>query len=186
MAETLRIRSDLAAFQRKLAAPLARLPRATVAGINRSLAGANTLAVREIQRNLGTSAQKTIRRNLSAVKATLSNPEARLIAFSSKKERIPIYELKPSPRAVTRRRPVGGVRYGKNGKLLTGSFIGRMKSGHVGVFKRLTAKRLPIAELFGPSVARVFARPSIINKIRTFLKQSVPREINRALRFGKL
>jgi hypothetical protein len=33
-----------------------------------------------------------------------------------------------------------------------------MRSGHRGVFQRSGTKRLPIYELFGPSIARVFEK----------------------------
>lgn len=36
------------------------------------------------------------------------------------------------------------------------AFIATMPTGHEGVFKRAGSKRLPIRELFGPSVGRVF------------------------------
>jgi hypothetical protein len=185
MALTLKVSTDQAGLERKLEEKiLKRAPRAAAAGINRAAQGAFTLSVREIQKDIGATAQKSIRRNLSLSKASAAKPEARLTALSSKKERVPIYEIAPKPRSVTRRRPPGGVTYGPQSKLIPGSFIARMQSGHIGVFQRIRDKRLPVRELFGPSVALVFSRRKIRSKIQEFLKEKVPQEIARALKFA--
>jgi hypothetical protein len=185
MAIAIKVSTDTAALGRKLDQSVKRYPRAAAAGINRAAQGAFTLSVRAIQADVGAGAQKTIRRNLSLQKATAEKPEARLIAFSSSKDRIPIYEMNPRPKTVTRRRPPGGVRYGKQGILIPGSFIAvmKLKSGHVGVFRRLTAKRFPIVELKGPSVALVFSRKKIQEQISEYLRTKVPEEIARAFKF---
>jgi hypothetical protein len=182
MAVSFRVSTDHAALGRKLEQSVKRFPRAAAAGINRAAHGAFTFSVREIQRNVGTSSQKAIRRNLVLKRATAEKPAAELVAFSAKKDRIPIYEMKPQPRTVTRRRPPGGVRYGR-GRLIPGSFIARLGSGHIGVFKRIGAARLPIAELFGPSVALVFSRRKLQERLGAFLREKVPQEIARAFRF---
>lgn len=183
MAMALKVTTDYAALARKLEQKVKRYPRSAAAGINRAAQGAYTLAVREIQADIGASSQKTIRKNLSLTKATGEKPEARLTGFSSKKDRIPIIEMKPKPRSVTKRRPQGGVRYGAQSRLIPGSFIAKLKSGHLGVFKRSGKQRLPIQELFGPSVALVFSRPKITKKIKAYLQEKLPQEIARAFKF---
>jgi len=203
------VKTDLNALNRKLRQYVARYPRAASAGINKAAAGAYTLAVREVQADIGASAQKTIKKNLKLYKAAPERPEARIFGFSSKKERIPIYEMKPKPRTVPKRRPKApGVRYGPDSKLILGSFLQKMESGHIGVFKRtgnfttptrgryagaiylrgqfegLPVIREQIAELFGPSIALVFSRKKITDKIRAYLKDKVPQEIARAFKFA--
>lgn len=185
MAAVLKISADPTQATRQLQRKiLGRGPRAVAAGINRAAASAMTLSVREIQSDVGASSQKTIRRNLYLNKATGEKPTASLVARSTKKDRIPIYELKPSPRTVTKRRPAGGVSYGPGRKLLKGSFIARMPSGHIGVFKRAGRERIPIQELFGPSVALVFSHKKVRDKIVAFIRSKVPEEISRALKFA--
>lgn len=183
MAVAVKVSTDHAALSRKLNQSVKRYPRAAAAGINKAAAGAFTLSVREIQADVGASSQKTIRKNLTLQKATGEKPEARLVAFSSKKDRIPIIEMKPTPRTVTRRRPAIGVRYGAQRKVIPGSFIARLRSGHVGVFRRTSSARLPIVELFGPSVALVFSRKKIVDKVSVYLRAKVPEEIARAFKF---
>ncbi len=183
MATGIAVKFDSAALERKLQQKMARVPRATAAGLNRAAQGGLTLSVREVQKDIGATAQKTIRRNLTVSQATAQKPEAKIIGFSSKKDRVPIYEMRPKPRSVTKRRPAGGVRYGPEGKQIPGSFIAALKSGHVGVFKRLGARRLPIRELFGPSVALVFSRKKIQKTLLDYLKTKVPEELKRAFKF---
>ena len=182
-------------------------PRALAAGINRTMQSAQTLAVRQIQADVGAGAQKTIRRNISLKKASGEKTHAELIAVSAKKERIPIYDMKPRPRTVTRRRPPGGVSYGPTSKLIPGSFIAQMRSGHVGVFKRIGTRRIvddrrylhtqagvlqrtsralqadQITELFGPSVALVFSRKKITDQIKNLITEKIPAEVARAFKF---
>lgn len=184
MAASLKVSTDSAALRRKLEDRLVkRAPRAAVAGINRVARGAYTLSVREIQADVGASSQKTIRRNLTVHPARGDKPEAQVQAFSAKKDRIPIYEMKPRPKSVTKRRPAGGVRWGANQRLIPGSFIARVRSGHMGVFKRQGKSRLPIAELFGPSVALVFSRKKILAKVTGYIREKLPIEIARAFKF---
>ncbi len=187
----------------------AKNPRAIQAGINRTMQSAYTASVRAIQQDIAASSQKTIKRNLSLRTATAAQPGAELVARSAKKERVPLYEMKPRPKNITRRRPAGGVSYGPESKLIPGSFIAKFKSGHVGVFKRIGARRIAdarrylrvqagvlqrtsralnaqqITELFGPSVALVFGRKKILDPIKELIDDKLPKEIERALKFVK-
>ena len=183
MTDPIRITFDHADFGRKLDQSLKRYPKAAAAGINRAARGTFTLSVRLIQQDLGASTQKAIRSNLYLKAATADRPRAELAARSAKKERIPIFQLNPRPKTVTRRRPVGGVRYGKRNTVIPGSFIARTKSGHMGVFKRKGAKRVPIRELFGPSIALIFSRRKIQAQISDYLQTKLPQEIPRVFRF---
>jgi hypothetical protein len=182
MAGPIKVTTDHAALTRKLQQNVKRYPRAAAAGINRAAQGAFTVSVREIQTDVEASSQKTIRRNLTVHKASAEKPQAILRAKSTRNERIPIYEMKPKPRTVTRRRPEGGVRYGKQNKLIPGSFIAQV-GAHTGVFKRRGAERKPITELSGPSVALVFARKKILDKVLAYIREKVPQEITKAFRF---
>lgn len=215
MAQTVKVSTDLAALDRKLRERIDRLPRAAAAGINRVAKSAYTLAVREIQKDTGATAQKTIRRNMAITTATAAKPIAVVAARASKQQRIPIYELNPKPKNVTKRRPPIGVAYGGGNsglaKVIPGSFIAAFKSGHKGVFKRIPvsirkqnyntrvkggalqrvpqfkSSRLPerIAELFGPSVALVFSRRKILTPVKQHIRAKLPAEIARAYKFGE-
>jgi hypothetical protein len=176
-------RDTASPFVKKLARGLSSgaQMRALVAGMNRTVRFLNTAATRAIQADVGASSQKTIRRNLSIHQATKEKPTAILRARSAKSDRIPLFELRPRPRQPVKRPRGAGVQYGPGGKLIPGSFVARMKSGHVGVFKRLGKARLPIAELFGPSVAWVFGSRKVQNTLKSVVDDRLPKEVDKAL-----
>jgi hypothetical protein len=197
MAEAIKISVDKQKLSADLRRLTARYPRATAIALNRTVKRAETLAVREIQADVGASAQKTIRRNLTTRDAKESKLEAAVVAFSAKKDRIPIFEMKPRPRSVTRRKPPVGVSYGNDRKVIPSSFIAIMPSGHQGVFQRVGGKvplargkskgkvRQRITELFGPSVALVFSRQKIQQKLRELVAKVGPDEFARAFKFAR-
>lgn len=156
--------------------------KALVRSLNRTAAGAATAAVRAVSENLR-STQKNVRRAITAKDARPDRLESQVVARS---KRIPIFDLRPSPSTPEAKRPKSGVSYlarvGR--KRIPGAFIARMKSGHVGVFKRAKdAKRLPIAELFGPSIPLVFTRRDVQAAIKKVVSERLPREIKQNFAF---
>lgn len=91
----------------------------------------------------------------------------------------------------TSRRGVA-VRFGTGGtQRLSGSFEAKMKSGHVGVFRRERKTRLPIAELFsyrlpkdfGGEVMTSMADP-VFRKLEASFKRGLDRELGKLKRKG--
>ena len=88
----------------------------------------------------------------------------------------------PKPNAF----PTVEIYKGKKQRVSDGAFVQKMPSGHIGVFKRQSEKRLPIKELIGPSVAGLFmANENIHDTVwntvfETFEKRVLP-ELNFAL-----
>ena len=82
--------------------------------------------------------------------------------------------------------PTVEIYKGKKQRVSDGAFVQKMPSGHIGVFKRQSEKRLPIKELIGPSVAGLFrANENIHDTVwntvfETFEKRVLP-ELNFAL-----
>lgn len=130
--------------------------------------------MRAISADLGAK-QAVIRDALVVNRANRSNMEAQLVA---KGQRIPISEL--GARETQR-----GVTYRASGRraLIPGAFIARLFSGATGVAKRRGKKRLPIAELFGPSIPLVFVHPKAEAAMRETILQRVPIEMEAAARF---
>jgi len=58
------------------------------------------------------------------------------------------------------------ARLGGRTKRYSNAFLATMASGHQGVFQRKTTARLPIKELFGPSIGHVFLKLIDIGKAR--------------------
>lgn len=186
---TVTIKKDTARpWLRRFRRELESRPRALVAALNRTAEAARTVSIRAVQADVGASSQKSIRANIFIDKAFVSKfdrkrrLESRVEARSGKKDRIPIIELSPSRRTPAKRRlATAGITWGSTRNLIPGAFVGRMLSGHIGVFKRLAKARLPIAELFGPSVAHVFGKRKIIKAMEKVVDERLPRELSRVL-----
>jgi hypothetical protein len=52
--------------------------------------------------------------------------------------------------------PIVEIYRGKKQRLRDGAFVQQMPSGHIGIFRRASEKRLPIREPTGPSVTGIF------------------------------
>lgn len=166
------------------------MSKATLRALNRTADATRTRAVRAIQEDVGATSQKSIRKFIAVDRASDRRQEARVIARSKGDDRIPLYEMGPRPRQVARRRrPRGtGITYGPQNKFIAGAFIARMRSGHIGVFKRLTAKRFPVVELRGPSASWVFGGRKVTTILMAFIKDKLPGELAAQARFygGKI
>jgi hypothetical protein len=130
--------------------------KALVRAMNRSMASGRTIMVREIAGDTKLKS-KDVRDAMPLSEATLSRPEARLSASLKKIPLIRFQARGPEPsrgkgRGVTYRLGAGSR------ERIPNAFIATMKSGHRGVFKRVTSKRLPLIQLYGPSLGRVFEK----------------------------
>ena len=150
------IKADLQPFITQLQALGRDGAKAVARGMNRTIQSAQTLSVRAIAEDLGI-AQKEVRKTMALRKANRTRLEASL---TSTGRRIPLIAFRargPEPS----RGKGKGVRYRLPGGrgIAPHAFIATMKTGHRGVFQRKgPARRLPIAELRGPSVPRVFRK----------------------------
>lgn len=143
----------------------AKASQAMVRAMNRSIASGRTAMVRAITADTGLKS-RDVRDAIVMREATLNRPEAKLAASL---ERLPLSKFDahgPEPsrgqgRGVSYRLPTGRGR-------IDDAFIATMRSGHRGVFKRIGpsvrksprgwTKNLPIEELHGPSLGKVFAK----------------------------
>lgn len=150
------------------------LIRAQVRGLNRVAKAAKTLAVREVAKNMGIRS-KRVNEDMKVIPARPQKLEAKVRV---KGNRIPLIEFK----ARENTRGVTAMSKGKK-KFFPGAFISRMKSGHVGVFKRFNLMRLPIVELRGPSIPLVFGRKTIQSALSKIVFERLDREIKTAFDF---
>jgi hypothetical protein len=136
-----------------------RATTAIVRAINRALGSGRTAMVKAIAADTGLKSG-VVREAFKIREATFGNPEGRL---ATSLKRIPLidFNAKATRRGVSYRLRGGRGRH-------PNAFIRRMTSGHEGVFVRTGRARLPIRELFGPSLGHVFAkyRPAGIARMR--------------------
>ena len=100
-------------------------------------------------------------------------------------QRLPIIKIDPRAKQTAQ-----GVSYrGEGGqrKFIPHAFVATLKSGHRGVFKRVGKSRLPICELQGVSVQKIFLKPFVQavmeaqakNRWADYLLHELEFEINR-------
>jgi hypothetical protein len=139
--------------------------RALVRAMNRALTSGRTLMVQRIAADTGLRSGD-IKKAMALRNASAQSLEARL-AIGLK--RIPLISFNARGQEPSRGKG-RGVSYrlkGGSGRI-GNAFISTMRSGHRGVFVRAGKTRLPIRELFGPSLGHVFAkyRPEGIARVK--------------------
>lgn len=146
-----------------------RTTRAMVRALNRALVSGRTVMVRAMAGDVGLR-QTAVRTALRQRDATFQRPSAELGASL---KRIPLIQFNARGPEPSRGRGRVTYKLGASRGHVPGAFIATMGSGHRGVFTRRTRQRLPIQELFGPSLGRVFAkyRPQVLEAMHaSFLK----------------
>lgn len=149
------VKASLRAAMRRLDELGGNSTKALVRGLNKALTSERAVFAREVAKDVGAK--------VSAVKDELkprnATPKLTIARLKARGFRLGLIDLKargPEPS----RGAGGGVTAVVQGarKRYPHAFITTMRSGHRGVFQRAARGRLPIHELFGPSIARVFGR----------------------------
>jgi hypothetical protein len=154
-------------------------PRIAAGAINKAGAKVRTFLKRAVAQDTGLQAG-VVSKGIELRRATGRNLTASVVVTG---RRIPLIEFGargPEPS----RGKGGGVSYrGKGGQRqrIPEAFIATMKSDHRGVFKRSTLDRLPIQELFGPSLP-IVARSKADEAVALGERELVI-ELETALRF---
>ena len=161
-------------------------PKALARAINRAAETARTEASRKI-REMYYIKHSDIRSTISIRKATASSIAAEVV---SRGRPVALTKFRVTPRTVQPRRNspvIVRVKRGGGGAV-AGAFVARVSSGHVGVFRRLGQSRLPIQQLYGPSVPQMLGSPDVVRsveqKAQEALEQRLNHEINRLLGGG--
>lgn len=152
MAATVEITFNPTGWNQGLAKLAARYPDAAKRAVNRATTSARVVMVREVARDLGLR-QADIQDAISVRAAIQLSPDriAAQIRATGKRIGLIKFGARQTRTGVTAKLPGGKGKY-------PSAFIATMGSGHTGVFLRKGAKRLPIVELFGPSVPKVFEK----------------------------
>ena len=151
-----------------------RAPAAQVRALNRSIASANVVMVRAIASDLGVK-QGTVKDRTRIELATPQKLRARIYANA---KRIPLIDFGAKGPEPSRGRGRGVTVKSAGGRsTIPDAFIATMRSGHRGVFQRVAGSsgrrgpapnrsQLPIRELFGPSIWKVFRKLEYIGIAR--------------------
>ena len=160
--------------------------KAAARAINRAVTAAKTAAARETAAQYYEK-QKDVKATLSTTKATAQRPVA---ALMSKGSRVPLSSFKTTPQNVPRTRAKSPIkvqvkRSGSGGSIRN-AFLTRFKSGHKAVARRLTKKRLPINELYGPAVPQMLAQQpvtdTVAKRVEMVLAERMEHEVEAVLK----
>lgn len=151
-----------------------RAPVAVARAVNKSATSARTALVRAVAKDVGLT-QKTIRPQIVLGAARPGRNPAATLRVPTK--RIPLIKFgaKQFSYGVRARLKGGAQKY-------PGAFVATMRSGHTGVFRRRGKPRLPIAELHGPSLGRVFRNNWNVGVER--FREQLPKNLEREFRFA--
>ena len=177
--------------------------KAITVGINKTLTTGRSIVVKRLAAEIELK-QRQIRETIAIKKANFSTLEGRLVVTKAK---LSLMDFKPIPKVPGRNKGKGAkgggvsvkTRKGKPREMLKGTFIARMKSGHVGVYerRRMGGKgvgkrhaRLPIQERFGPTPAGVLAKApgviqSVMNEVAPVLQKNILSQVDRLLKRPK-
>lgn len=146
----------------------------TARAINRSAASARTALVRAVAKDVGLT-QKAVRPQMVLREARPGPDPKATLSVSSK--RIPLIKFGAKQFSYGVRAKLKG-----GAKKYPGAFVATMRSGHTGVFRRRGKARLPITELHGPSLGKVFAKHWSVGIAR--FREQLPKNLSRELRFA--
>jgi hypothetical protein len=166
---------DIAKVKSMMAGIVGGADKVMVRALNLTLTGVKTDASTEV-RNVITASKKAVDATFKTSKATAASLSAK---FESTGSPLPLieYSANQTQKGVSVR-----VRKDRERKVLAGAFIRTMKSGHKGVFWReyhaakgpvkkipygkLPKKyRLPIKQLFGPSVPAILGNDPVMDPV---------------------
>ncbi|GEB35304.1 hypothetical protein BPA01_48840 [Brevibacillus parabrevis] len=166
--------------------------------LNRTIHGVGTEATRKTKERFFVKTAD-VKGTLRTRNAAPENLEATMTSTS---KNLPLMRFKTNPGKVPKRRPAATKSAVRRVGLapVRGAFIAQMRSGHVGVFKRMRSWRhkkvtrngktywsgLPIRELYGPSVPGMVGSRKVVEHVEQEAKRRMEtrldHEMNRLLR----
>lgn len=158
--------------------------RAFSSAINRGLSYTKTQAFKQVKMVYAVKQSALNEATTTRVQKASTGNLAGYVSFSGVK--IPLYKFQVTPKEPRKGQKVrAGVMKG-GGATFDSAFIAKMKSGHIGIFERITSKRLPIEEKMGLSAAQMVQNEVIMDllekeaqeKVDERLKHEIDRILN--------
>ena len=96
---------------------------------------------------------------------------------------IPLMQFRTNPKSPNARTRVlkAAVKRAGGNKKVDGAFLARMQSGHIGVFRRSSRKRLPIEELYGPAVPVMLNNPAVVEHLERVAAEEMEKRFEHEL-----
>lgn len=167
-----RVERELGRAHRKIVAPAAS------SALNRTAREARTNSARELMGSVG----KALGLSVSGFKKTIKLKRARvrnlIAALVVSGSALPLARFGARKTA----KGVSAAPWGKR-RVHKGAFIAKMPSGRRGVFKRTSKNRLPIKELWGPSIPRVFLEGDVQRSLKHTINTNWPKNFAHEIRY---
>jgi hypothetical protein len=164
-----------------------KVKKATARAINRAVEGARTDAVKKVCEEYVIK-PTDVRKTIHIVRAKPDKLTAQVI---SEGRPIPLIKFNVKPkkppakgtRVVDRKTVIAGVKFG-SAKEMPHSFIVQMKSGHIGVFSRVSnAPRLPIEQKHSLSVPQMLGSRNVIDFIEKRAHERLDKELRHQITY---
>lgn len=137
--------------------------RAFSNAINRGLSHTKTQAFRQVKKVYAVKQAALNETTTTRIRKASTGNLAGAVSFSSVK--IPLYQFRVTPKEPRKGQKVrAGVMKG-SGETFDHAFLAKMRSGHIGIFERLTSKRLPIEEIMGLSASQMVQNQVIMDQL---------------------
>lgn len=151
-----------------------KAPNAIANSLNRSVSNINSNITKEVRKEYHIKATD-VKATLKNFKASRSNLSA---SVQSRGKQIGLDKFKVSPKtADPKRKSQLKIAVKKDGmKQILGAFVANLHG--IKVFKRDSAKRLPISRKFGPSVPQMIGNEETVKKIETSAWATYEKNLN--------
>lgn len=168
------VKADIKKVERQLDATKRKhIPKATSRAINKAITKTRTEARRDVAKQMNIP-QKRIKDSFSLKKASPTQLIATLFGRGNPIKLIYFNGTRQFKKGVK------SAAYGVK-RLYEGTFIATVGAGHKGVFRRKGDDRLPIKELYGPSVPKAMSEQTIQDKMDKVAKPTFLKEFKRQL-----
>lgn len=161
---------------RKLQRTFKDFPRVVPKIMSRAINRTSTTARAQIARRIAekvTIKISDVKKNISRTTATFNRWES-ILGINTKRLPLMGFKARQTAKGVSYKVEKTGSR-----KVISSAFIATMASGHTGVFKRKSDNRLPIVELFGPSLGQVFeGASSIVRQVLAATNKTLTKNID--------
>lgn len=139
-------------------------PKAINTTLNRTIEGMRTEITKRVTERYDIKA-KPVRDSIKLQKSSISTLRAAVTGAGSP---IPLINFRVTPNKPGKQKPGTVLRVSvkkSGGKPVPNAFIAKTSSGHVGVFQRVGKNRMPIKQLYGPSVPQMMGEPGIQEQV---------------------
>lgn len=176
---TLNFEKDFKRVQRELG-ELGRkiIPRAANSALNKTATQARTAAVKELKQEIGESSGLSAGGFRKSIELHRSNLRTLMATLTASGRPLPLihFGARQTKKGVTAKAWNKRKRY-------PGTFIAKMPNGKKGVFKRASRKRLPVKQLFGPSIPKAFIEQRTQKSLRRSIDVNWPKNFNHEIKY---